>query len=212
VFNGAFGSSNLSLRGGTYTGNDASINGNAELRAGTLTGSWTIAPGATFTAVAGNNKNLSNVTLTNQGTFIWNAANFNFLYFQNNAGLINEGTIDVRTDTAFTYSAPLGAFTFINNGLLVKSAGPSTWTIVDGLGFDNRGVLDVRSGTINLPANFTNNGTLKGVGTFAIGQFGNSTLTNAGQVAPGESPGTLSVSGKYVQSAGAVWISSWRIC
>jgi len=201
VFNGAFNSSNLSLRGGTYTGNDASINGNAELKAGTLTGSWTIAPGATLTAVSGNNKNLSNVTLTNQGTFVWNATSLNFLFFQNNAGLINEGTIDVRADTAFTYSNPPGAFTFINNGLLVKSAGTGTWTIVDGLGFDNRGVMDVRSGTINLPANFTNNGTLRGVGTFSMGQFGNSTLTNAGHVAPGESPGTLTVQGSYVQSA-----------
>jgi fibronectin-binding autotransporter adhesin len=62
---------------------------------------------------------------------------------------------------------------------------------------NNTGTIDVQSGILKLPNNFTNNGTLKGVGTFAT-----SLLTNAGHVAPGGSPGTLALNGNFTQPSG----------
>jgi len=158
-----------------------------------LQGGWTVAGGATLNGVSGINKFINGATLTNQGNIAWQTGNT--LFFQNGATLNNQGTIDLQTDSAMVYNGgPIGSF--VNTGLITKSAGAGTSTIGNNLGFDNQGVVDVESGTIRLPDNFTNNGVLKGTGTFAT-----TLLTNAGHVAPGSSPGTLTLNGNYVQTS-----------
>ena len=77
-----------------------------------------------------------------------------------------------------------------NTGLIVKKAGTGTSTIGNTLNFDNQGTVDVRVDTVALPSNFSNNGTLKGAGTFSV----SGTRANAGTAAPGASPGTLALS------------------
>ena len=55
------------------------------------------------------------------------------------------------------------------------------------------------SGTIALGTSFINNGTLCGVANLTAG-----TLTNNGSVYPGDAPGTLTLTGNYVQSASGI--------
>src|SRR4029079_18443504 len=62
---------------------------------------------------------------------------------------------------------------------------------------ENTGTIDVQTGVLALAKDLTNNGTLKGGGTLVT-----NLLTNAGHVAPGASPGTLTLNGNFVQPAG----------
>jgi hypothetical protein len=87
------------------------------------------------------------------------------------------------------------------SGLIFKSGGTGTTTIGNNLGFDNGGAIDERSGTLALPANLTHNATLRGMGTCSV----SGTLSNAGTVAPGASPGTLGRVGRFAQAAGGTF-------
>jgi len=197
TFNGAITASpTLSLRNGTFTGaNDFAIGGNPEWLGGVMTGQWTVAAGHTFTARDGGNKVMNALAFTNLGTLAWETTNT--LFVQSGSQLANKGTIDSKTDHAFQFNGG-SVGSFVNEGLIVKSGGNGTTSIGNGLGFVNAaaGVIDVRSGTIALPSNFTNDGTLMGTGSFAT-----NVLTNSGHVAPGASPGTLAISGSYLQTA-----------
>jgi outer membrane autotransporter protein len=194
-FNGSFSSTNLSLQNGAFTGSSAVFNsGSAQFAGGLFQGDWTVASGATLNGVDGGNKFLNGGTFTNQGTIAWQTGNS--LFFQNGVSLANQGTIDLQTDSAMVYNG--GAVgTFVNTGLITKTGGAGTSTIGNNLGFDNQGVVNVSTGIIQLPDNFTNNGTLKGTGAFTT-----NVLTNAGHVAPGgSSPGTLTLNGNYIQTS-----------
>ncbi|MCP6082741.1 hypothetical protein NL341_27465, partial [Klebsiella pneumoniae] len=82
-------------------------------------------------------------------------------------------------------------------GLIQKTAGAGT-TSLSTIGLVNTGTISSQSGTIALPTNFTNAGTLTGSSLFSV----SGTLTNNGTVAPGTSGvGTLGLTGSYVQSA-----------
>ena len=193
TFNGSFFSTNLSLRAGAMTGTSAVLNGTVEFSAGTLQGSWTIGAGATLNPAAGNSKFLTALTLTNQGTIAVPAGIT--LSTQNGTTISNQGTIALQG--TFTYNG--GAIgTFVNTGL-VAATGPFGG-IGGNLGFDNRGIVNVATGgTLSLPGDFTNNGTLQGTGTLST-----NVLTNAGHVAPGGSPGTLTLNASYVQASTGV--------
>ena len=86
--------------------------------------------------------------------------------------------------------------TFNNSGTLVKSDGGGTSTLAN-ITVSNTGTMDVQTGTIALPNGFTNAGTLMGLGAFST-----NTLTNNGHIAPGASPGTLTLAGHLVLGAG----------
>lgn len=192
-FNGSFTTSNLSLRNGSFNGSAALLHGNAEWTGGALSGGWTLASGASLNVADGVNKFINGGALTNQGTLNWQTGNA--VYFQNAAFLSNQGIMNLQNDSSLVYNGgPVGSL--LNTGLIAKTGGSGTSSIGNGLGFDNQGVVDVQTGTIQLPTNFVNNGTLMGNGAFAA-----NLLTNAGHVAPGASPGTLTVNGNYAQTA-----------
>ena len=119
-----------------------------------------------------------------------------FIYLLSGAALANQGTLTFAGSGGVLYNGG-AAPSFVNTGLIVKSSAGTT-TLGDTLAFNNLGTVDVQAGTLALPTNFTNNGTLKGVGSVTV----SGTLTNAGTVAPGASPGTLSLNGNYAQAAG----------
>ncbi len=188
TWNGAFTSANLELRGGTHTGNGAEIGGTVAWSGGTISGTWKVAAGQTLTGETGSGKDLYGfaTALTNAGAIAWNTSDP--LRLTHGATLVNQGLIDFSADTSAIWGG--GAATnFVNHGLIVKSAGSGTATIDDYIGFANDGAIDVRSGTIALPKNFTNAGTLTGTGSFAAA----GTLTNNGHIAPGASAGTLTI-------------------
>ncbi|MBT9504128.1 MAG: hypothetical protein IV092_22985 [Burkholderiaceae bacterium] len=191
-FAGEITSSNLSLRNGSFTGTTAQLKGAAEFSGGFLVGGWEIAPGATLSGVNGGNKFLSTVSLNNKGTLAW--ATGDTLFLQSDGQLINAGLLDVQTDMSFVNNGGATS-SIINQGRLVKSGGAGAMTIGGGLAFSNPGIMEVQAGTIQLPTNFSNPGTMMGTGTFAT-----NALTNAGHLAPGSSAGTLTLNGSYAQT------------
>ena len=188
--------SNLSLSGGTFTGGDGSAgakavaNGNLSWAAGSLAGNWEVAPGRTLTLAAGGAKSVAG-SLVNQGTVLAT----DHLYFQYGVTLNNQGRVILQGDLGL-YNGYAGG-NVVNTGLLVKSVGAGT-SDLSTVSFTNAagGVVDVRTGTIQLPTDFVNQGTLKGVGAYVT-----NSLTNAGHVAPGASPGTLTVAANFAQTA-----------
>lgn len=202
-FTGGINGANLVLEGGTQTGSSALLSGNVNWTGGRFQGGWQIAGGHTLTADTGAFKYISGTgtTIDNQGTLVWNTSNL--LYLEGTAHLQNTGTIDLRADTQIINNG--GTPTFVNTGSIIKSAGAGTASIGNGLGFDNQGgTVDVRSGTLALPSNFTNHGRLTGTGTFSVAGL----LSNAagGTLAPGAStPGTLALTGNFSQADGAAF-------
>ena len=200
TFIGAYTTSgNLTLSGGTLTGGDGSagskavINGDTRWTSGTMVGAWEVATGRTLAVVPGSGTALIG-SLVNQGAVLATDG----LGFQYGGTLNNTGTYTLQGDVGL-YNSYAGG-NFVNTGLLVKSAGTGT-SNVSSIAFSNAvgGVVDVQTGTIQLPNDFVNQGTLKGLGAYAT-----NTLTNAGHVAPGASPGTLTVTANFVQLAGGV--------
>lgn len=192
TFNEAFTASHLSLRNGSFSGAAASLGGQAELAGGFLTGSWTVAPGATLSGVSGGNKFLNAAALSNQGRLVW--ASGDSLFLQNGSSLVNEGLLELQTDMSFVNNG--GALSSLNNkGRLLKSGGAGTAVIPSNIAFSNPGAMEVQAGTIQLPVNFSNPGTMMGTGAFTT-----NVLTNTGHLAPGSSAGTLTLNGNYLQS------------
>ncbi len=195
-WSGTFDSANLVLQSGAHTGNGAVIGGTVAFTGGYLAGTWQVGAGQTLQGQAGGAKFIegAGTVVTNQGTIDWNTSNS--LYLQGGAKLDNQGRLNFSDDAGVTYNG--GSLpTFVNTGLIVKSGGTGTTSIGNTLAFDNLGTIDVQTGTIALPINFTNNGTLTGTGAFAAA----GTLTNAGHVAPGASPGALTVKANLVLGA-----------
>lgn len=112
---------------------------------------------------------------------------------QSGAQLVNNGLVDLQSDGAMAYNGGT-AVAFSNAGTVVKSAGAGVYNL-SGVNFSNTGTVDVASGTIQLPSNFTNNGILMGDGAFTT-----SALINAGHVKPGDGIGELTVNGNYTQN------------
>jgi hypothetical protein len=98
-----------------------------------------------------------------------------------------------------------GNNTLINNGLISADVAGGTLSIVapaNAGSLLNNGTLQATAGsTLVLPTNFVNNGWMKGTGTLALA----GTLTNDGTLAPGSSPGTLGLTGNYLQGAAGVF-------
>jgi hypothetical protein len=198
VFNGGFTSSNLVFANGFFTGNAAVANGTSTFTGGNFTGDWTVGAGQTLVGADGAFKMLTGGTFTNKGSIDWNSGNA--LYLQSGAVLNNAGTFDIGADMAILYNGGSGP-AFTNTGTIIKTGGAGTATIGNTLGFVNQGTIDVRSGTLQLPDNFTNDGTLTGSGAFQV----NGTLTNAGTVAPGVGAGTLTLNGNYAQTGAGIF-------
>ena len=196
-FNGTQNSSNLSLRAGNFSGSGAILAGSSEFAGGFFAGTWSTAAGATLHARDGGNKFFDTVTFTNQGTLAWETVDS--LYLENGGILLNQGTIDFQADSQVLFNGG-AATTFANTGLIKKTIAGGVTTINGNVGFSNAsgGTIDVESGTLRLPDNFSNDGTMKGIATFQV----NGTLTNNGHLAPGNGAGTLTLNGNYMQTGG----------
>ena len=111
----------------------------------------------------------------------------------NGVNLTNAGAVEVQTGTlSINHSfAGLPTGTSTGSGIFAVAAGA---TLQFGATLLQTGTVDVASGALfRKIGGFTNFGTLTGNGTFEVG-VGN-TLTNAGTIAPGTSPGHLTFNG-----------------
>jgi fibronectin-binding autotransporter adhesin len=193
-------SDNLRWISGTQTGGDgvtpgstASFAGQVSWEGGDVQGAFEILAGATLNASGAAVKRQVGSSITNNGTLRWDTTAT--LQGGNSSVFTNNGRFDMMADAALQWNYG-GQASLVNHGLFIKTGGAGSSSL-SGLALTNHGTIDVRSGSIALPANFTNNGTLAGTGAFAV----SGTLTNAGHMAPGASPGTLTLNGSYAQTA-----------
>ncbi len=149
---------------------------------------------------------VSNTTLVNDGTITHTTAN----NIQLNSGaqlqITSTGYYDFQSDGSIQYAAG-GPSTTINSGLIRKSVGSGTSSIViSGTYVSNGGLIDVQTGTIQLPTTYTTNkGGLLGKGTLQ-----NSVNNNDGFVRPGPISGTLTVNGNYTQGSPALFVPEMK--
>jgi hypothetical protein len=188
-FSGGFTTEgNLVLTAGVFTGDGAQAQGNLTWTGGRMDGSWAIAAGQTLSVTPAGFKQL-NGSLTNSGTVLATDS----LYLTNGNTYTNAGRHELQGDVGIGDGGYSG--TLVNTGTLVKTAGTGV-SVLNAISLLNTGVIDVQTGTIALPSNFANAGTLKGNGSFST-----NLVVNSGHVAPGESPGTLTIAGSFAQTA-----------
>ncbi len=85
----------------------------------------------------------------------------------------------------------IGLTTFINNGTINKLGNGNLEIFPE---FLNNNELKISDGAMIFKNNLTNNNLIKGVGTMSLA---NANTIKMGKVAPGNSPGTLNVTGNY---------------
>ncbi|MBT9502523.1 MAG: PEP-CTERM sorting domain-containing protein [Burkholderiaceae bacterium] len=161
-------SGNLTLAGGTQTGNAARLNGVVNWTAGDLGGSWQVSNGQTLKLLGGGTKQLSNpgAMLTNIGTI----AAADDLYFYNGAVLDNQGVYALQGDLGLHNAAYGGSFNNKATGVLLKTAGSGSSTI-DGITFNNSGTIEAQAGTLLFQSgtlNFADGGSFAGAGQVLV--------------------------------------------
>ncbi len=181
-------------------------------RAGMLggAGSLTVAQGATMYPRGTGAKSLNGRALTNHGTIAW--MDTGPINGSSSAVIDNYGSFDAMNDAAFNGQANV---TFNNYDTLIKSGGTQTTTL--DIVFNNYGVIRPESGQIAFiygdvalpPASATNlnGGSLDVDGLLDIqggAVTGSGTILgdvqNGGLIAPGQSPGDITIQGSYTQT------------
>jgi len=195
---GTFDANGFNVSGGTLTGTGAvNINGGGGWTGGTMsgTGTTTFNNALSLSGGSSNTRLISGRTVNFAGTTTWSngGTSLGSIATANGATLNNTGVwLDqISNGQAITSSGTPS--TFNNSGTYIKSG--ATTTDLSAIRLFNTGTIDVQTSVINLPANFANAGKLMGRGTLAT-----NILTNNGRVAPGESTGTLTIAGSFVQS------------
>ena len=199
TFTGAIQSSNLVISGALQTGQGAVLSGSATWLAGSLRGDWTVPAGSTLQLQGNGSKSLMQGLVLNNDGLVQMAPSSASLAFVEGE-VFNRGRWELQGDAGFDSGGSVGITRFVNQGTLAKTGGTGTSSLsnVASLQFINQGVVDVQVGTIALPANFTNTGTLKGDGRFLTSGI----LTNSGVVMPGSAgAGSLDLAGGYIQTA-----------
>jgi hypothetical protein len=203
------GSGNLTVRGNFFWG--GGVMGGS--------GRTIIETGATLNIANSGSASLSSRTLENRGTVLWTGS----------GGLtLNNSTVTNRAGALFhaQNSAALnfggGTARFDNLGTFRKSTSTGT-TVVSGVSFNNVGVVEIQTGTVNLASGGTNAGSfdvalgaaldLSG-GTFSAGV--GSSITGAGRfTASGATvtlAGLVNVTGNNTFSNGNVNVIGNFIC
>jgi hypothetical protein len=177
LFSGALSAplNNVVLASGIYGNAGAAplrIDTDLAFTGGGIGGGWLNPTGRTFSVQPGLAKSITNV-FANQGTLRF--ATTDTLLLSGPSRLDNTGTLDFLADGVL---AANNVGSVVNTGLIRKSAGLATAWISAPL--VNQGVIEVLSGTLRLPDNWANAGTLRGTATVR-----SSRITNTGIVAAG---------------------------
>jgi len=202
----------LTLSGGLLTGSgNITVTGPSTWAGGMIGGSGalTFGTGATVT-MDGESATTLTRPLLNNG--IINFASAFGAMLIDGVPITNNGTFDIQSSQGIMVTA--GTPPFMNNGTLKKSAGAGVTQFAAPL--MNSGVVEIDAGTLNVSGTYAqsagttdvrpgatlqtatlalNGGSLIGNGTIA------GTVDNHAVVAPGASPGTLTISGDYVQAS-----------
>ncbi|MGF2410948.1 MAG: T9SS type A sorting domain-containing protein [Ferruginibacter sp.] len=206
----------LTIQGNITGGGLLNIKNSATWNSGLLTRNVLIDAGQTLTLTTGTEKQLQNATITNNGSINWQNGDIRF--DAPNSTLINNGTFTIGANNATYFNG--GRLNITNNGSFIKNTtGNSSLTGI--LLFSNAGTVNCNSGNLNFGeanaggtftnlttgtvilnnGNFTNGATttfnnnsgasIKGNGVFNFA----SVFNNNGIIAPGLSPGLLTING-----------------
>jgi len=210
----------LEVAGGTLDGGGSlTVGGTLEWAGGTLTGAGAtnIAQGGSI-HMGGNTAMILERRIDNAGIALWDGTGDILggqgAVFTNQAG----ASFIIENDQTWSFSLGGAQPRFDNQAgsTLTKSGGSGTTTFSD-LAFTNRGTVTAAAGTLNFQPGFLQaagsthlaGGTLRSSGTVELqgGVLdGAGTVTgrvsNAAKVSPGNSPGTVTVDGTYVQTTG----------
>ena len=199
---GTFNANGYNGSAGALTGTGTvNINGAAVWTGGAMTGAGITNFNNALTLNSNSRtRSVSGRTLNLNGTTTWTAVNDGggnpgAIAVSNGATLNNNGTWLDQVSIASAMTSSGNPSTFNNFGNYVKS-GAGTTTDLSAVNYLNTGTTDVQAGTIRLPPTFANPGRLMGNGSLVA-----TTITNNGHVAPGESTGTLTIGGNFIQSA-----------
>jgi hypothetical protein len=213
--NGSLSAPNFELTGGTFTGSHT-INGTLNWTGGTFSSGNTTIAGPSVLNIGGGRKDMADHTLNIQGTANWTS---NDTFYLSNVSINNSGLFNAENDRCLCDNGGTNAFNNVAGGAFAKSIGTGDTTIQ--AQFNNAGLVDAQSGRLAFAGPFTQTAgstRLNGgsVSTATTLNFQGGALTGAGaitgnvsnsggQVAPGASPGIISISGSYTQGpAGAL--------
>ena len=185
---GRIDSENLVLAGASFDGSATTLHGRTRMQSVSLTGQWTLASDHQLTL---EGSTYIRASVLNQGR-LDATGNIHFEY--PSYVLNNSGQMNLQGDVSLVNVYAGG--TLVNSGTLAKTAGTGVSSLA-GISVTNTGTMDAQVGTIALPGGFVNDGTLKGNGSFS-----STTITNNGHIAPGASPGTLTLDGHLVLAEG----------
>src|ERR1035441_2479435 len=164
--NGTGPSHNVQLAGATLTGNNV-ISGGFNWILGLWNGpSDTIATNSTLLITTGNNHDLANCTVTNNGTVAWTTGE---IRGGSTPGTViyNNGIWDAQNDSTWDNGYGGNGTVFNNSGTFRKSGGISEFTnatvLQNGVVFNQlAGMLDVQNGTNGLELAFQGGGNFTG--------------------------------------------------
>ncbi len=218
ALSGSLGVAQFTQNGGQLTGSQT-FTRNATWQAGDWNasaagGTTTVASGGSLTisGTGSRNFNFRTLEIASGGTATWQSGT---LRTGNGGGIVNRGTFVDQNASANSFESPTAAngfggtasfnnegtyrktgagttsfnVPFINTGTIQVSGG----SLVFNSTFDNRGAFGVADGgtaKFTSPITFPSTTPLKGTGTIDAPQ-----VTAEGQVAPGSSPGSLTVTG-----------------
>ncbi len=220
------------VNNGTIRGGSGTVGGSGILyRAGTLTNTGTIEGGTGAAAIVGNGAT-ANLSIINSGTIRAGAGQIDAITrtaaattgtvtLELRAGSVIEGNVVAgatpTTDRlrlggsgtdSFDVSA-IGAAAQYQNFDIFEKTGTGTWlltgvatTATDWTIYDGTLLIGDHSAASSIIGDITNFGTLGGSGTI----FGD--VTNSGTISPGNSIGTLTISGNYTGNGGTLAIES----
>ncbi|MFM6122779.1 MAG: beta strand repeat-containing protein [Sphaerospermopsis kisseleviana] len=207
-------SSPVNLTGGNLTGTGAlTISNKLNWSGGTLSGTGKKTVSGTLNL--SGSQTLDGTTLETSGATVWTGTGY--LNGANNAIWNNTstGTIDLQSDADFYYYSNA---TFNNAGTLTKSNGTTTDASSVGFIFNNTGTVDVKKGKLTFTGGYTQTAgitrlsggsltfdgsnflNLQGGNLTGIGTITGNVNNTGGQVNPGNTIGTLNITGDYSQS------------
>ena len=184
--------------GGTIAGDGALIiNGTFTWLSGTHGGTGTTTISSTATGSIGGifTKTLSRM-IVNEGSLVWGGTTVSF---NSGAGITNNGTFDAQAESFVLGSGGNGSI--INNGTFYRTTGTGNAQIATK--FINNDELSIFIGALSFTDSLLNKttGIINGNGTLTPPT--SNRFINNGIVAPGVSPGILSINGNYPQTTSA---------
>ncbi len=156
-----------------WSGGELAINNTISTGAANISGSGSVSSGNLVLSQGG--------TLTNAALMLKNQATLT---------LPATKTLDLNYSTNGAISV-VGSASIVNNGSFFKT-GVGNLDVYPA--FFNNGILKVGAGTFTPKNNLTNNNIINGVGTLNLTD---ATVLKMGTMAPGNSPGTINVTGNY---------------